>query len=545
MLHRWPFRTQIHVGGFLLAVVFIGLATASTLGMLKFRTLTKEIKLRAYELPLAAQLGQEVSDLRKSVSILHTRLVTTNNYNEQSFSSLGSDITKCRLDLKHEFEQVELAFQLYKKQFESDSPYQKVNSSIPEDDAGSEANTVAMIEKSLLRINQKQFELYLNADKMETDLIPEIESLQIQVSRLPELLKTKMDELAKTARSEYNAWFAYSVVMFLVAVGIVVALAYAFARGIFLPVEKLILGSRRVASGDYDYRVKVEVEGEMAELAGALNEMTANFQEIKDDLDNKVRQRTNEVVRSEQMASVGFLAAGIAHEINNPLAAIAWSAESLESRFIDLLDSDSPMDDQTRQKEIEAIKRYLRRIEDEAFRCKGITGSLLDYSRLDDAEKSSVNIVEVAESVLEMVRPLQKYRDRDIHFSQVTPVWANVNTQELKQVVLNLVTNALESTTSGGNVWIQMRTDTRKVHLIVKDDGCGMDQEVQQHLFEPFYTRRQDGSGTGLGLSITYRIIEEHGGSIRAESSGIDQGSCFTVSLPLANREKYEVQSAA
>ena len=104
-------------------------------------------------------------------------------------------------------------------------------------------------------------------------------------------------------------------------------------RWIFLPLRTLIAGSRRVAAGEFGYRIRLDTHDEMAELAKALNDMTARFQEIRDDLDHQVQVRTKQVVRSEQLASVGFLAAGVAHEINNPLASIAMCAESLEGRF--------------------------------------------------------------------------------------------------------------------------------------------------------------------------------------------------------------------
>ncbi len=120
-------------------------------------------------------------------------------------------------------------------------------------------------------------------------------------------------------------------------------------RWIFRPLRMLIAGSRRVAAGEFGYRIRLDTDDEMAELAKALNDMTARFQEIRDDLDRQVQERTKQVVRSEQLASVGFLAAGVAHEINNPLASIAMCAESLEGRFRETSRRDRPAAGRRRQ----------------------------------------------------------------------------------------------------------------------------------------------------------------------------------------------------
>jgi signal transduction histidine kinase len=117
-------------------------------------------------------------------------------------------------------------------------------------------------------------------------------------------------------------------------------------------------------------------------------------------------------------------------------------------------------------------------------------------------------------------------------------VVAAVNPQEMKQVVLNLITNALDSLDPGGTVQVRLSRADRWARLEVEDNGCGMTAEVQQHLFEPFYTRRRDGQGTGLGLSISYRIIQDHGGEIVPSSPGPGCGSRFVVTLPLNARQE-------
>ncbi len=119
------------------------------------------------------------------------------------------------------------------------------------------------------------------------------------------------------------------------------------------------------------------------------------------------------------------------------------------------------------------------------------------------------------------------------------------NEQEIKQVALNLITNALGCVEENGSVHIQLKQENNFAELVVTDNGCGMTTEVQKHLFEPFFTRRRDGQGTGLGLSITYQIIEEHGGKIIAHSAGPGFGSEFRVSLPLAKSDSAKSKNTA
>ena len=259
-----------------------------------------------------------------------------------------------------------------------------------------------------------------------------------------------------------------------------------------------------------------------------------------------MRERSQEVIRNEQLASVGFLAAGVAHEINNPLASIAWSAEALESRLHRILHPIESTDAVAEQPsgleaaqgvDLNTLRTYLRRIQDEAFRCKGITERLLDFSRLGtDQRKQSIDMNEVVQDVVDMVRHLGQFRSQKIEFQpRPMPMIAWASPQEMKQVILNLLTNALESLDPGRNdgfVRVTVEALSDSVRLIIDDNGCGMSEEVLQHLFEPFFTRRRDGRGTGLGLPITSRIIADHGGRITPKSQGANQGSRIEVVLP-------------
>jgi signal transduction histidine kinase len=148
----------------------------------------------------------------------------------------------------------------------------------------------------------------------------------------------------------------------------------------------------------------------------------------------------------------------------------------------------------------------------------------------------------------ELVRHLGQYRNRTIEFVGDQDVEAWFSPTEIKQVVLNLLTNSLDASEDGQQVRVHLSCDATNFRLIIEDDGCGMTDEVVEHLFEPFFTRRRDGRGTGLGLSITYRIVQDHAGTLVPESAGPGRGSRFTMTVPLKpadNQVSHEKHQAA
>ncbi|HBE67589.1 MAG TPA: hypothetical protein DDW52_05505 [Planctomycetaceae bacterium] len=373
----------------------------------------------------------------------------------------------------------------------------------------------------------------------------EIQMMVDQVQQLPTFVLDRMRLFRAEVRSRYRALIVVITASSLTALAIVIA-SFAFFR-IFVvkPFKDLLSGSRKIAGGNFSHRVRLNSNDELAELADALNTMTGGFVQVRDNLNEKVKQRTQEVVRSEQLASVGFLAAGVAHEINNPLASIAWSAEALESRLHEVLHPVAEGDaaPQFDSQQIEILRKYLCRIQDEAFRCKGITERLLDFSRLGDSHAKTLTDVDRAvHDVVELVKHLGEYRNKHIRYSGTEYLSAEVSQTEFKQVVLNLLTNALDASNDGDEVKLSLTADARNLKLVVTDDGCGMTDEVKQHLFEPFFTRRRDGRGTGLGMSISYRIVQDHGGSLQATSAGPGRGTTMTLIIPIQATpdESYE-----
>jgi signal transduction histidine kinase len=279
----------------------------------------------------------------------------------------------------------------------------------------------------------------------------------------------------------------------------------------------------------------------MSQLAEAFNRMTERFETIRNELDSQVQTKSRELVRTERLASVGFLAAGIAHEINNPLASIAMSAESLQRRILPMLAS--PRNDQVKNDtspkgaDCNIIARYLAMIQEEAFRCKGITEKLLDFARTERKIRERTNLVELVSGIVEMLSPMGKYRGKHIRLDIPAMLFALVNPQEMKQVTLNLLTNALDSVDEGGTVRVRLFEKDEHAHLVFEDDGCGMDSDILQNVFEPFFTKRKNGQGTGLGLSITHRIISEHEGRIEVYSAGFGHGSVFQIEIPITSPE--------
>jgi signal transduction histidine kinase len=313
--------------------------------------------------------------------------------------------------------------------------------------------------------------------------------------------------------------------------GVVLLFAFLrfFYRWVFWPIRDLEAGAGRVAQGDFEHRIEVHSGDEMEELADAFNDMTGRLREMYRDLARQVNERSRQLVRSERLAGVGFLAAGVAHEINNPLASIAFCSEALEARLDNVLGRVPEHG--------EVVRKYLRMIQQEAFRCKDITQKLLEFSRGGERRREPTDLSELIQGVLDMARHLPNCKGKTIHFEPSGALVAGVNAQEVKSVVLNLVVNALDSMDEGGALEIHLGQRDGMAEIVFADSGCGMTTEVLENIFEPFFTRSRTGKGTGLGLSISHRVISQHGGEIEAASAGPGQGSTFTVRLPVRPAE--------
>ncbi len=533
MFSRWSILSKFVVGLALLALPVAVLAFSGLYTMYVYRSLVKSLSWRALELPLAAELSGRVSDLRITLG----KMRGMREIQEAGIAPPGGETFSASLWFgRDQFQNQLTAFEQTLARYRAQLEQKSVDSAIGDNEE--EWETVRKIEAALVRVHEaeQQNDWILDKNKVG-QLDVELAALQSLSAELPGHLHNRLQGFASDVRNQYRALMVMTWIATISAVTLLAVFVVLGNLWLVRPLRALIAGSRRVAGGAFSHRIHLDTHDEMAELAEALNDMTARFRAIRDDLDRQVEERTRQAIRSEQLASVGFLAAGVAHEINNPLASIAMCAESLEGRVGEALDAAQP--------DHAVIAEYLRMIQTEAFRCKEITERLLDFSRGGSPQRADADLGALVESVIDMVRHLGKYQRRTIEFDQAMVVVAPVSAAQIKQVALNLLTNALDSVDDGGTVRIGLSRRDGWAELVFSDDGCGMEPDVLEQVFEPFFTRKRTGQGTGLGLAITHRIVSEHGGEIEARSGGPGQGATFRVRLPLDEKRGHEQQSRA
>ncbi len=253
---------------------------------------------------------------------------------------------------------------------------------------------------------------------------------------------------------------------------------------------------------------------------------------LKDVTSQKLMEQ--HLIKTEKLAAIGTLAAGIAHEINNPLTAIATCAEALIER--------SKKASLKRVRAFEDFPEYLEIIHKEIFRCKEILESLLEFARPSGTTFREIDINEIMKEVILLVKHRAKNLKHNIELNlqrDLPKVYGNPG--NLRQVFLNIILNSLYFTPEGGTISIsteidngndqRFSTDVLPVKVSIADTGLGIPEELKQRIFDPFFTTKPVGEGTGLGLAISYRIVEEHGGTIDVESK-IGQGTKLIVKLP-------------
>ncbi|GHT16513.1 ATPase [Planctomycetales bacterium] len=513
--------------GILILLVFI-LAGAGFYAVRLYTNQVRDVAWRVNVLPVAGHLSTFVSDMQTVLGelrgIKRTRVRFDPPFGNEYRPILEAKFSKLLADVKRTYEE-------YRQLLE-----ERVQEIGVEDNFAQEFATIHEIRRAVQTLETDIAQTdWGTTDKGLEAVEAELLTLQQLTDKLPNYLHEELKGYSQTMKRR-ESWLN-GIVLLSVIVSIFLALLlirHSFLW-IFKPLRTLIDGSRKVAAGTFQYRITLQSQDEMAELADAMNQMTERFEEkvqqleeSRHDLDQKVQQRSRELVRSERLASVGFLAAGVAHEINNPLMAISTCAESLQRRILPLFSQEEPASG-----EAAFAERYLKMIQDEAFRCKGITEKLLSIARNEPKERTKTDLVPIIVDMVEMTRQHTAFKRKNVSLELPESLEITVNSQEMKQVVLNLVTNAFQSTSEDGHVVVRLEQKGDHAFLYVQDDGVGMDEAVLKNIFEPFFSRRKQGQGTGLGLSITHRIIEDHRGRIEAFSGGEGKGTMFVVELPL------------
>ncbi len=327
--------------------------------------------------------------------------------------------------------------------------------------------------------------------------------------------------------------------------GAFMVLSVTLVAGIFIwtmvniPVRKLTHGTREITRGNLDYRIDVHSSDEIGDLADSFNKMTKELGRARDELTDwaetlgdKVEQKTDELrralsnmVQMEKMASLGKLAASVAHELNNPLAGILAYAKLLRKKL--KKENISP-------ENAAEVDNDLGMIADESMRCGTIVNNLLLFSRQKVGEYHSCDLGSVVEQSLKLIaHHLAMHSVRSEVAGGSEPIEIMCDPQQIEQALIALEINSIEAMPDGGFLRIQLTKvkPSRSVEIKVIDTGIGIAQGDIDHIFEPFYTTKKDGKGTGLGLAVVHGIVERHNGSIKVESK-INVGTTVTITLP-------------
>lgn len=341
------------------------------------------------------------------------------------------------------------------------------------------------------------------------------------------LLLSLTSEKARLNRSR-QLLMAYFVLDFILLLGLG---SFVLSRIVVNPINRLLTATEKITGGQYGQRLNVTGSAELARLANAFNKMASALsskdRQVNEQMtalkqvNSDLSQAREEAIRTEKMASIGLLAAGMAHEIGTPLASIMGYAELSASE-----QPDNP-----------AIQDYARRITDDCSRIDRIVRGLLDFSRPRTSGGECTDVRDVLISTVDLLTQQGIFKQLNLSMEiSEGALSARCDQHQLQQVVINLLLNSRDATPADGNIIVRAGQEDSHIRLDVIDNGTGIADESINLIFDPFFTTKPPGKGTGLGLAISARIIDNFGGRITAANNA-GGGSCFTVWLPLAHAD--------
>lgn len=312
----------------------------------------------------------------------------------------------------------------------------------------------------------------------------------------------------------FDAWRKYVVFSVITALVPNLLLVLLVMRIISRPLQRITLAAVQVTNGEYGTEVDLRSSNdEIGLLANSFNEMS---RKMASDIE-QLRALNEQLIRTEKLASLGTLSAGVAHEVNNPLASI--------SSLIQIMQNKPNLDDETKEK--------LRLISTQITRITQVTKDMMDFARVRPAAKSRIDVNELVDTSIRLAsfdREFQRLKVTKNYSDSLPNVFADAD--QLQQVFLNLILNARDAMKENGELSVKTMQTIDKVAVEIADNGSGIDEANLKQIFDPFFTTKPAGKGTGLGLAVCYGIITAHGGKIEAESN--KDGTKFIIILPIS-----------
>ena len=322
----------------------------------------------------------------------------------------------------------------------------------------------------------------------------------------------------------------------IVVVGLVIG--YYLYRAVSMPVRRLVEGTELIASGNLDYQIPTTSTTELGSLACSFNQMGRQLKETYKKLQGKIeatdkdlkkayeelQEKQEQLVQAAKLSSLGELAAGVAHEINNPLATITLYAQMIRDELTN--------EQKDTKEEVDIILKH-------TTRTAGIVKNLLEFARRTDLETKPININPVLEEALSVTSHQAELQQANVakELSDGLPKIAG-DANKLQQVFVNIIVNALQVMQDGGKLTVRsgITPDNKCVRVSIRDTGPGIPEDVLAKIFEPFFTTKPTGKGTGLGLSVSHGIVRQHDGELEVESE-VGKGTEFIITIPIFGGE--------